>query len=113
MLEAHRQMMKHAEQNPSDDYDEFLRHCRPLRMLAATRDIRAVIALGETLSSPVKHMPLTAASILRDSFHVEPEWWKQHKTLVDGARHWWRVHEQELRNELDRLIEAEAGGSDP
>jgi len=111
LLETHRQMMKHAEQNPSDDYDEFRRRCQPLRVLAATRDIRAVIAAGETLSSPVKHMPLTAASILRDRFGAEPEWWKEHQTLVDAARHWWRVHEQELRNELARLIKAKAGGS--
>ncbi len=108
LLELHRGTMKHAEQNPSDDYDEYLRRCRPLQMLAATQDIRAVIALGETLSSPVKHMPLTAAATLRDSFHVVPEWPKKHKTLVAAVRHWWSMHEQPLRGELDRLTKAEA-----
>ena len=36
LLEAHRQMMKHAERNPSDDYDEYVRRCRPLGSYGAS-----------------------------------------------------------------------------
>ena len=109
LLETHRKTMKHAEENPSDDYDEYLRRCRPIHVLAQTRDIRAMIAIGETLSSPVKHLPMTAAAILRGTFGIEPE--EGHKTLVAGAQHWWKNHEEELRNEVQRLGKSEPQAS--
>ncbi len=112
LLEAHHQMMKHAEENPSDDYDEYLRRCLPLNVLAQTGDLRSVIALGEALSSPVEYMPSTAAGTLHAGFGVAPEWWIEHETIVAGAREWWREHEEELRSEVERLIESDATASE-
>jgi hypothetical protein len=100
LLKAHREAMQHAAKKPSRDYQEHVRDAAPLGVLAATRDIRAVIAVAETLSSPVEHMPAYAATILNESFGVSEEWWKDYKTHVDGARAWWEKHEDELRAEL-------------
>lgn len=73
-----------------------------LRVLAASRDPRAAVVLGETLTHDDLDLRVAATEGLCDYFL---------DLLVDGglesqmhaAEEWWHAHEAELRKEADRL----------
>lgn len=74
-----------------------------LRVLAASRDPRAAVVLGETLHDDALDVRVAATLGIADYFLEERYGGGNLESLMTDADEWWKGHEAELRREAARL----------
>jgi len=74
-----------------------------LRVLAASRDPRAAVVLGETLPDEKLELRVAATEGILDYFFDDRFGGNNLEGQMTDADEWWRAHESGLRKEADRL----------
>jgi hypothetical protein len=75
-----------------------------LKTLAATRDSRVAVTLGEGLNGGTKHFSFHSAVILTDHYILVGEFPECPREIPEWlAARWWQVHEPELRRRAKEL----------